>query len=372
MKNINKILIAFIAVLVVSCTADAVDNRTIIESISTSEVLTPENNMAFVLTEANAANVADRFTWTKAKYSNDVVVQYTLLMDIKGGDFTGAKTIGTTSDINQLTVLVRNLNQIAIELGAVPGEASLFDLKVKSSVSGAVVMVSKTPITISINAYTGLVTYDFTDWYLVGDASAAGWNPDKNNQPLFRSGTNAKEYKFTGYFNAGAFKLISTKGYAPMYGKGDGGTIVYRATEADADPASFNIVTAGYYTFTMNTQALTYTLVAYDASAAAMQNRIGYLGSSRTGTDAGWNGDDSEMTKSIFDPHLWSLNNNLFDGKGKFRANNAWDLSWGGDNAFSGYPGNGTSGGDIPVSKSKYRIYFNDLDGSYLMIPNQE
>jgi hypothetical protein len=27
---------------------------------------------------------------------------------------------------------------------------------------------------------------------------------------------------------------------------------------------------------------------------------------------------------------------------------------------------------DLPVAKSKYRIYFNDLDGSYLMIPNQE
>jgi hypothetical protein len=32
---------------------------------------------------------------------------------------------------------------------------------------------------------------------------------------------------------------------------------------------------------------------------------------------------------------------------------------------------NGASGGDLPVAKSKYRIYFNDLDG-YLMIPNQE
>ncbi|TRX15923.1 DUF5116 domain-containing protein, partial [Flavobacterium franklandianum] len=45
--------------------------------------------------------------------------------------------------------------------------------------------------------------------------------------------------------------------------------------------------------------------------------------------------------------------------------------SWGGNTAFSGFPNNGTSGGDLPVAKSKYKIYFNDLDGSYLMIPNQ-
>ena len=176
MKNINKILIAFIAVLVVSCTADAVDNRPVIESISTSEMLTPENNMAFVLTEANAANVADRFTWTKAKYSSDVVVQYTLLIDIKGGDFTSATTIGTTSDINQLTVLVKDLNEIAIELGAVAGEDNFFDIKVKSSVSGAVIMISKTPITISINPFISVVANNCPNQYAVGDGIvSAGW-----------------------------------------------------------------------------------------------------------------------------------------------------------------------------------------------------
>ena len=39
----------------------------------------------------------------------------------------------------------------------------------------------------------------------------------------------------------------------------------------------------------------------------------------------------------------------------------------GGGTAFSG----GGTGDNIPVAKSKYVIYFNDLDGSYLMIPNQ-
>jgi hypothetical protein len=42
------------------------------------------------------------------------------------------------------------------------------------------------------------------------------------------------------------------------------------------------------------------------------------------------------------------------------------DVSWGGKAAFSG----GGTGDNIPVTKSKYKIYFNDLDGSYLMIPS--
>jgi hypothetical protein len=56
----------------------------------------------------------------------------------------------------------------------------------------------------------------------------------------------------------------------------------------------------------------------------------------------------------------------LNDGEAKFRANDAWDVSW----EVKQLSGGGT-GDNIPVTKSKYKIYFNDLDGSYLMIPNQ-
>jgi hypothetical protein len=44
------------------------------------------------------------------------------------------------------------------------------------------------------------------------------------NQPLFRSGTDANKYKFTGFFKAGAFKLISTLGQWAQWN--GGGSIV--------------------------------------------------------------------------------------------------------------------------------------------------
>lgn len=371
LKNISKIIIAFISILAVSCNADDVDNRPVLESVSAPEMTLPVTGKTFVLTENNADKEADLFQWTAAEYSNNVVVSYSLLMDAKDGDFANAQTLATTSDISQASITVKTLNQAAIELGAVPGTAKMFDVKVKCSVSGGVPMETEEIITISITAYSGLVTYPFTDWYLVGDATVAGWDNNKGNQPLFRSGVNPKLYKYTGYFKAGYFKVISTLGkWAPMYG-GAGGNLAYRGTDADADPASFNIPAAGYYTFTMNTETLSYTLVSYDASAATSYPTIGFIGSSRTGTDAGW-GEDTDMVQSAFDPHIWTLTISLFDGKGKFRANNAWDVNWGGDTAFSGFTANGASGGDIPVAKSKYQIYFNDLDGSYLMLPNQQ
>ena len=121
---------------------------------------------------------------------------------------------------------------------------------------------------------------------------------------LRQHGSNANEYKFTGYFKAGSFKLVSTLGqWAPMYGKGDAGTIVFRGADADPDPATFSIPTDGYYTFTMNTEALTYTLNAYDASSAADYTTVGIIGSS---TPQGWD-NSTALTQSTFNTHLWSL-----------------------------------------------------------------
>ena len=115
----------------------------------------------------------------------------------------------------------------------------------------------------------------------------------------------------------------------------------------------------------MDVKELKYTLEAYNASAAVNYTTVGIIGSS---TAKGWDA-STAMVKSTFDPHIWSLGvTSLNDGEMKFRANDAWDVSWGGKTAFSG----GGTGDNIPVAKSKYVIYFNDLDGSYLMIPNQE
>jgi hypothetical protein len=41
------------------------------------------------------------------------------------------------------------------------------------------------------------------------------------------------------------------------------------------------------------------------------------------------------MAKSTFDAHSWTLGvTALNDGEAKFRANDAWDVSWGGKAAF--------------------------------------
>lgn len=59
----------------------------------------------------------------------------------------------------------------------------------------------------------------------------------------------------------------------------------------------------------------------------------------------------------------------LIDGEIKFRANDAWDVNWGSDTALTGL---GTMGGpNIPVAEGTYDIWFNDLDGRYILIPQE-
>jgi starch-binding outer membrane protein SusE/F len=365
MKNIYKILIAFIGVLAVSCNADAVDERTILNAVTTPEITSPTTGQNYVLDVDKAAEEVAKFTWSGAEYSTPVAIKYTLLIDKKGGDFSAAKTLATTTNsIKEASVLARDLNQAAIDLGGQPEVAAEYDVKIASNVSGGFTQVSKGLITMTVTPYTGRVPYDFNDWYLVGDATVSGWDNNKGNQILFRSGTNANEYVFTGFFKKGYFKAIKNLGnWAPMYG-GASGSLVYRGTDADADPASFEIPADGYYKFKMDVQKLTYTLTPYDASAAISYTTVGIIGSA---TSQGWDA-STPMVKSSFNGHIWSLGiTSLNDGEMKFRANDAWDVSWGGKTPFSG----GGTGDNIPVAKSKYVIYFNDLDGSYVMIPNQ-
>lgn len=365
MKNIYKILIAFIGVLAVSCNADSVDERPVLDSVAISEITAPATGQTYVLDVEKAQEEAVKITWSAAKYSTDVVIKYTLLIDKKGGDFTAAKTLATTTNATEASILAKDLNQAAIDLGGKPEVAAMYDVKIASNVSGGFVQTGKGLISITVTPYVGKVDYNFNDWYLVGDATVSGWDNNKGNQILFRSGTNANEYVFTGYFKKGYFKAIKNLGsWAPMYG-GSGGSLAYRGTDADADPASIEVPADGYYKFKMDVQKLTYTFDAYAAGAGApTYTTVGIIGSA---TSKGWDA-STAMVKSSFNAHIWTLGvTSLNDGEAKFRANDAWDVSWGGKTAFSG----GGTGDNIPVAKSKYLIYFNDLDGSYVMIPNQ-
>ncbi|WP_278021418.1 SusE domain-containing protein [Flavobacterium ginsengisoli] len=259
----------------------------------------------------------------------------------------------TTSTTTHATITVAELNAKALALGLTADTEGTIDIRIKSTV-GTTLSEPKlsTPITIAVTPYRG--EFPKVNLFLVGPGTAAGWSVDNNNMPIFRDPKeNAKQY-YTGYFNADGFKLIEQIGFwAPMYGT-NGAAVQYRATESDADPGVFPTAAAGYYSFEINLEELTYKITPYTGPMTTYAT-IGLTGSVLTGDDTGW---DTEvpLVKSDFDGHIWKATQTLKAGKMKFKANNSWDVSW------------GDNGGDIFVEAGKYEIWFNDLDGRYMFI----
>lgn len=133
------------------------------------------------------------------------------------------------------------------------------------------------------------------------------------------------------------------------------------------DPSAFPVDTDGYYSLTVNIDELTYSFEPYDATGAATYATIGLIGDS---TPEGWDA-DQDMTQSEFDPHLWYIKGiELTDGEAKFRADNDWVIDWGGNTPLSGVAPE--KGPNIPVTAGIYDVWFNDLTGHYVFIPQPQ
>lgn len=387
MKNLSIIFLALVALTGFNaCTSD---DDVVFIAQPDPEGISFENTFSstYVLTDATAENTAERFVWNEIDVDVPTNINYDLLASISpevndDGVLTDDPVLlGSTAGTN-LAVKVSQLMNLAEDAGMdndpetdAPNTGTIYVQVVASAGTGGELKHASEVQALSLFLPETVVEGPeiFMDLYLVGDATASGWNNSStsNNHPLFRDPTNPDIYYYTGKFNAGSVKVIEERGaWAPQYG-GENGTLIYRPTESDPDPAAIPVASAGYYTFTIDIDAMTYTLVPYDASGAATYATIGVIGSGTldnydTGDD-GW-GSDVDMTQSTFDPHLWYIKGmQLNDGEIKFRAGDGWDTNWGGETPLSG---KATMGGpNIPVEENTYEIWFNDLTGRYILIP---
>lgn len=132
------------------------------------------------------------------------------------------------------------------------------------------------------------------------------------------------------YLNQNGFKFATQQDWnGTDYGEGlveKGGNIVM------TEPEGFYKVDVD-----LTSQALTYTAI----------NRVGVIGSATAG---GWDSDQA-MTYNATDK-CWEIKGiTLTEGEIKFRANEAWDLDWGGSLADITL-----KGGNIKVAAGKYNI----------------
>ncbi len=336
---------------------------------------------SYTLTNQTSANVAERFVWNEVDFNAPTPVTYEL-QGSTASDFSGFDVIGTTIQ-NNLAVTVSQLMDLAEDAGLdndpnteMPNTGQVYFRVRAYAGDGASNSLEAISEIISLNVVLPEEGEEEApskmDLFLVGDATATGWdnNATSNNYPLFRDSENENIYYYTGKLNAGYVKVIENRGaWAPQYG-GENGTLMYRPTEDVADPPAIPVDAEGYYTFTINIDEMTYSLESYDASGATVYNMIGLVGE---GTTVGWPNDDNPtpdilLTQSSFDPHIWYAKDvELSEAGIKFRANQTWDVNWGGGQNF---PSGQATGDDIIVSaEGTYEAWFNDLTGRYIFIP---
>lgn len=340
----------------------------------------------YTLASRNSDNLAERFVWEDVDFDAPTTITYELQgsTDAEFGDFdvlgnTSGNNIGVT--VGEMLSLAEdagldndplteapNQGQIYFRVSAYAGDGEGNALEQMSEVEALTVELPEAED-------DGEEDELKREFYLVGDATEAGWSENNNNTPLFRDAENDDIYYFEGRFAGGddveGFKLLETLGqWQPQWGVADG-----EFTSSDIlgdDPDAFEVENDAYYALEVNVAEMTYSFEEIDESGATVYDAIGLVGD---GTSVGWPTDDNpspdiEMTQSEFNPHIWYAEDvELSDGPIKFRADFAWDANWGADTFPAGE--SAVDGPDIPATEGVYNIWFNTLDGRYILIPQE-
>lgn len=356
---LHKILFSCTALLVIGWSCKKDEQRVVIQSGKPS-VLTP-GTQAVVLADTAAASQAIVFNWTAADFGYSAAIDYTLQFDKKGDAFAKAQSVDAGVNLSS-TFTVAALNNLAMKAGLTAFAADSLEVRVQAKVSDAYITYSPS-VTVLVTSYLSEPPY--ADLYLVGDATDNGWDNTRAS-PLQRDATDPFIYNYTGYLNTGGIKFLGyLNKWAPSWGSDGTATgVVFRATDADADPATFPIATPGYYTVQLNLKNTTYSIKPVDASAAATYQSVGVIGDFNNWTDI------VPFTATATNPHIWqgsvSFSSNA---QFKFRIASGWDVNWGVGTDTGKLYGVAQSGGNnISMAAGKYTVVFNDITLQYIFI----
>lgn len=308
------------------------------------------------------SNPAITVSWDPAKFNVPVETKYSVEISATEGFETKEVVGSTTQSVTHLSFSNVQMNNAAKKIGFVPGVAQKMYFRVVSFIGVNDYEQVSNVTNLMITPYLAAPIYNFVDLYLIGDATAAAWDNNADNKnllPLLKTAED-NQYTFTGFFKQGGFKMIKVKGsWDAQFGLGAASGML----SIDGGSGNIPVAADGYYKLTVNTADLTYTFEPATVSTTTYDN-ISIIGNVNGNWDT-----DTQLTQSTFDPHVWSIHSvSLIEGEFKFRANNAWDVSWGTNAAFFG---TAVQGGDnIPLGAEwTYDVYFNDATGAYTIIP---
>ena len=325
-----------------------------------------------VLSGDIAGETFEVLKWSGADYDG-----LSLLIDYTGEissteDFANPLTLFTTVETMR-AVTNGEVNAAMLSLGLPANEESTFYLRVYAKAAGAGVEDLNSLASASISRTA--TSFVAGPLYFVGAGSAAGWSnpasPITNHYPLFPSVDDASMYSYTGFFLNDGFKLLDFPNGTwdgNDYGAGEPGQL-----SREAGSGNLSTGAEGYFTLTLNKDALTYEIAPFDETAAEDYTSAGI---GITGEAAGgWEEFPTRysLTQSAFDKHIWFATGVTFtDGPFKFKQDSqGWGINWGaaseGENNWP-YDKAIFNGPNLAAKAGTYTVFFNDITGDYWMI----
>ncbi|MDN3693911.1 SusE domain-containing protein [Chryseobacterium tructae] len=203
MKNIFKILaIAFIGMGLVSCEKD--EDQAILNETSQSSISADKTTI--VLDKNNVDVTAVNFKWAKSTFNLSIVSTQQIEFGMKGKNFQDSKLIDVVSSPFSMTN--KQLNALILGLGGTANVVNEIEVRLMTAVGGA--KFYSNVIKLQVTPYILGPVYNYTDLFLIGDATAGGWDNVATNTKLYplQKSATAGKYSYTGYFAKGGIKLI--------------------------------------------------------------------------------------------------------------------------------------------------------------------
>lgn len=383
MKQLKIYLLSLMAITaMISCEDDTEEIN--LDVTPSGELMLSPDSGSYEVTEDNQSDLAERFAWNDVDFNLPTEITYQVQMDTINGDYSSNVVLAETVETNA-AVTYDQINNAALALEGITGVTDAYKVRVVGAVNDeSVETIVSNEVTVSVTPFVG---YPFNPLFLVGAATAPGWDNGSGNggtnPAMFFDLDDSNKYYYTGYFNGDAFKVLSDLGnWQPQYGVRNGAVGVNDGN--GSDPDVFNVPSAGYYTFTLDITGVTndsegdseFTIEAFSAGATApTYTTMGMIGPAVSGD---FNGPDVDFTQftsggSVFDPHQWvAYDVELTTGEMIIRADDADTNKWGDDSSPYAGQGNNQNDPNISVIEGTYDIYFNDLSGRFVLIPVED
>ncbi len=325
MKNIYKItMIVLTAFLVFACESE--DDKVIAQAVNT--VSLTDKDMTVELTENNA-NDSITISWEKSSYGIETLINYTLEVGLSGTDFVSPVFIGKTTE-NSYKLTLGELNSFVLQAGLSKDIEGTVEIRVKSSLGSqdSEELISET-IKLTTTPYFVLIVLQNRLWLPGSYANASGygndWDPADPNTPTIAA-LEAEDTDYEGYIyfanDDSKLKIIEGPEWGAFTDYGIDGTNEGKLSDGGAE-SDLPVATSGYYRVNVDLDALTYSFTDTDWAVTGSSTPKGFA-PPEAGPDQ-----DHDL---VYDPDAktWSTTLDLTVGELKFRANDSWDINYGG------------------------------------------